>query len=165
MKRSLIPRRRQAGFTILEVALAASVMALAIATSVTALQAGFRMIDTARKITIAGQVLQSLTEDLRLLTWTQVTALPATTTGSLTAFDSDTVNHYQSTSVTGYSATAASMLSGFTFTRTVSAPATGQTELKVIVFTAKWTGIDGTSHTRTYTSYYAKNGLYDYFST
>lgn len=160
------PRRsRRRGFTIIEVACAATVMVLAITTSITTLQSGYNMVDTARNTTIAGQVLQSMTEDLRLLTWPQLTALPATTSGSLSAFDFDAVNKYQSTSITGYSSTSAAILKRFTFTRTILPPSNNQSDMRVIVLTAKWTGVNGRMHTRQYTSYYAKNGLYDFFST
>src|SRR4051794_27675334 len=67
--------RRTGGFTIFEVMAAAIVMAFAIATSITTLQRGYRTIDLARSTTIAGQLLQSVMEDLRLQTWAQITTL------------------------------------------------------------------------------------------
>src|SRR4051794_12592843 len=67
-------RHRAAGFTIFEVMAAAIVMAFAIATSITTLQRGYRTIDLARSTTIAGQILQSVMEDIRLQTWAQLGA-------------------------------------------------------------------------------------------
>jgi uncharacterized protein (TIGR02598 family) len=157
------------GFTIVEVMVATAVMALVISTSITTLQVGFRTIDTARNTTIAGQVLQSLVEDLRLQTWTAVSALQpspptaGTLTGNLATFDTAS-NHIQSGSFTGYSAAEAAILNRFTITRTVT-DAPGQTGMKVVVFTATWTGIDGRSHTVNYTTYYAQNGLYAYYTS
>jgi len=64
---------RTRGFTLVEVAFASFVMAMAIATSLTALQYSYRAIDSARYTTLAGQILQSQMEKLRLLTWAQLT--------------------------------------------------------------------------------------------
>src|SRR3954468_9851573 len=65
------PRRhpRTAGFTIFELSMAVMIMAFALTTSITVLQAGFRALDTARNTTIAAQLLQSVLEDLRMLPW------------------------------------------------------------------------------------------------
>jgi len=142
---------------------AVMVMALVISTSITTLQVGFRTVDTARNTTIAGQILQSLVEDLRLQTWTVVSGLPATLTGTLSDFDTVS-GHVQSGSFTVYSAAERAILNRFTITRTV-ADVTGQTGMKVVVFTATWNGIDGRSHTVNYTTYYAQNGLYAYYTS
>jgi hypothetical protein len=134
------------------------VMALAISTSITTLQVGFRSIDTARNTTLAGQILQSMIEDIRLRPWSDIndsTKFPASTTGPISTFD--TTNSFS-----GFSGTAAAMLKRFTFNRTVS-NVSGQTGMKVIVLKANWTGIDGKSHSVKYTTYYAQNGLYDYY--
>jgi uncharacterized protein (TIGR02598 family) len=148
-------RRRKTGFTIVEVMAAVFVMALAISTSITTLQAGYRAIDTARNLTLAGQILQSMIEDIRLKQWAEINAMAATTTGPISTFDT-------TGSFTSFSTTAAAMLSRFTITRTVS-DVTGQTGLKKIVLTATWNGYDGRSSSANYTTYYAQNGLYDYY--
>jgi Tfp pilus assembly protein PilV len=151
---SVIRRVRQGGFTIMEVLMATFVMALAISTSVTTLQVGYRSIDTARNMTLAGQILQSMIEDIRLKQWTEINSMAASTTGSISTF-------FASGSF-GSSATATRMLSRFTFNRAVS-DVSGQTGIKRIVLTATWTGIDGRSTSVKYTTYYAQNGLYDYY--
>ena len=51
-------RLGRGGFTIVEVMAAAVVMALAITTSITTLQRGFLALDSARNLTMAGQILQ-----------------------------------------------------------------------------------------------------------
>jgi uncharacterized protein (TIGR02598 family) len=155
------PARRRPGrrglraFTIVEVLVAVFVMALAISTSITTLQSGYRAIDTARNLTLAGQILQSMIEDIRLKQWTDINSMAATTTGSISTFDT-------TGSFTNFSATAAATLARFTITRTV-ADVTGQTGLKKIVLTAKWKAIDGHQTSVNYTTYYAQNGLYDYY--
>src|SRR5687767_13562685 len=60
-------------FTIVEVMMAASVMVLAISSSLIVLQQALRAVDTARYTTLAGQILQSQMEKLRLLNWEQMT--------------------------------------------------------------------------------------------
>jgi Tfp pilus assembly protein PilV len=157
--RTLYPRivalsRKAAGFTMVEVMMAAIVMALAISTSVTTLQVGYRSIDMARSMTLAGQILQSMIEDIRLKTWAQVSALPGTTTGPIATFGT-------STSFTS-TATAVQMLTRYTFTRAIT-DVPLKTGMKKIVLTATWKGIDGRSSSVNYTTYYAEKGLYDYY--
>ena len=136
--------------------MAVIVMALAISTSIAVMEQGMRTIDTARNTTIAGQVLQSMMEDLRLQTWAQIGALESATNNGTTG------NVTIDSSFTGYDATATALLSRFTITRTITDDGT-LTSMKVIVLTATWIGIDGRSHTVRYTSYYAQHGLYDFY--
>src|SRR5688572_6273864 len=70
------------GFTIVEVAMATFVMAFGIATSIIALQMGFRAIDVARDQTLASQIMQSEIERLRLWPWSK--SSPAGVTDSIT---------------------------------------------------------------------------------
>src|SRR3954470_18211405 len=94
--RSRATLRSERGFTIVEVTMAAFVLALGITTSITTMQYGMRMVDTARNMTLAGQIMQSEMEILRLQNWSQIAALPASavvdpsatiTSGSGTALD------------------------------------------------------------------------------
>ena len=55
------------GFTIVEVMMAAIVMAFAITTSITTMQRAFLAIDAARGVTYAGQIMQSELEKMRKL--------------------------------------------------------------------------------------------------
>lgn len=155
--------RRPSGFTLVEVMMATFVMALVISTSITAMQSGLRMIDTARSTTLAGQVLQSLVEDIRMQTWTAVNALPSSTTGKLSDFDTAS-GHIQSGSFTGYTSSEAAFLNRFNLVRTVG-DVSGQADIKEIVFTASWQGADGTPHTLSYTTYYARDGLYAFYTS
>src|SRR5690349_21430234 len=74
--------RHQRGFTIIEVAMATFVMAFGIASSIIALQTGFRAIDVARDQTLASQIMQSEIERLRLWPWSKST--PASVVDSIT---------------------------------------------------------------------------------
>jgi type II secretory pathway pseudopilin PulG len=144
-------RRRNpiAGFTIVEVGVAALILVLCISGSLVTLQRGFVAIDNARYTTLAGQILQSQMEKLRLLTWTQ---LSATSSGSFTT-DLDTSTSGQ--------------LANFTsLTQTISdAPSPFNGTAKDITLTATWKGTDGRTRTLSYYTRYAKNGISDFFYT
>lgn len=161
MKRGLHRRRHDAGFTILEVAMAGFVLTLAIAGSITTLQMGYRAIDNARYTTLAGQILQSQMEKLRLLTWAQLTdstsgpAAYTTFTPDVSASSTDQIKRF--TTTTGGAGTC--------YQRISDAPSPFNTSMKDITLTAAWTGIDGKSHSLSYTTRYGKNGLSDFFYT
>lgn len=138
------PLRRRA-FTIAEVMFASGVMALTITTSITTMQRAFLAIDTARNITLAGQIIQGELERMRLKNWSEiVAAYPATTQpSSLTTDD-----------------TIMSAL-GNRFRLTYEADA--GTDLKEIKIIVSWNGYDGRPQSRYYKTYYGRNGLFDYF--
>ena len=145
-------RDRKGAFTILEVMLAASVMVLAIATSITTLQKGFSSLDTARNITIAGQIMQSEFEKMRLRDWSVISTYATGTATTVTIDPSFS---------TGNSIIANR---SFSLTRTVT-PITTTTGvgMRQIKLTTRWTTFTGGTLERSYTSYYGQNGLYDYF--
>lgn len=137
--------------------MAACVMALGIATSMLAMQSGFKALDVARDTTIASQILQSEMERLRLLPWnnTATTAvdsiceLPATATVDL---------------ATMFSASS-EFTSKFAVTRTVESDTTRPADVRYITISVRWRSYDGRTHSRTFRSMYARNGLYDYYYT
>lgn len=145
------PRRLRgsAGFTIVEVAMAAGVLAFVLATSLVALQSGFRTLDVARGTTLASQILQSEMERLRMKSWADIIALPASET-----LDGAT-----------FFTTNPEVAGKYTITRTVTADASRPGEVVYIGITVQWRSYDQQLHTRTFQSMYAKNGLYDYFYT
>src|SRR5690242_11241230 len=98
-------RERCRGFTVLEVAMGAMVMLLAVSTSIMVLQRGYQSLDDARNTTLATQVLQSVMEDLRLRNWTQMTALQTASNNGVTG------NVTIDETFTGYSTVARNMLS------------------------------------------------------
>ena len=140
------------GFALFEVMVAATILVLIIATSLTVLQTGMRAVDTARNMTLAGQISQSALEVLRLQNWTQITALP----GSSTVTISDAISSGTSTTL---DATLNSVTSRFTCTRTVTAP---KANMRLITITVSWRGNDGRAHSISSQARYAKNGLNDY---
>ena len=140
--------------------MASFVMAFGIATSIVAMQVGFKNIDLARGTTLASQILQSEMERLRLMSWTTMSAM-ATAAGSpsgqatgTTVFDGAT-----------YFSSNPDLVGKYTITRSVTADATRPSDVMYINIEVAWTGYDGRAHKRSFQSMYAKNGLYDYYYT
>lgn len=147
------PRRRpwtgSEGFSIMEVAMATFVMAFGIATSIIALQSGFKTLDVARGTTLASQILQSEMESIRLMSWSQVHALDGTTNVDLsTVFTTDPT-----------------VASRFTLQRTIGDLSGKEGEMKEITLVVSWRTVDGRPLNRSFRTYYTRNGLYDYFYT
>jgi prepilin-type N-terminal cleavage/methylation domain-containing protein len=146
------PAARRRGFTLFEVMIAATILVLIIATSLTVLQTGMRAVDTARNMTLAGQISQSALEVLRLQNWTQISALPV-------ASDVNISEAISSGTSTTLDQTLSSVTSRFTCTRTVSET---KTNMRLITITVSWRGNDGRAHSVSSQARYAKNGLNDY---
>jgi Tfp pilus assembly protein PilV len=138
------------GFTIMEVMMAVMVLALAIATSITTMQRSFQSIDTARNMTLAGQIMQSEIERVRLRDWSTVTGYSTAET-PMTIDASFSGNSYVSNLIASR---------GLRLTMTASDPETDLREIKLKVY---WTNVDGRTMSRTYTTYYGRYGMYDYF--
>lgn len=132
-----------AGFSLLEVMLAAGVLALGIASSIIVLQRGLQALDTARNLTSATQVMQSEMERLRLLNWAQMEQLEQ--------------SHDAAVPIDDGAAGA-----GLTCTREIR---DYKADMKQIVLTASWRGIDGRPHWARMITRYGKSGLNDYFYT
>jgi len=138
-------RRRAGGFTIFEVAVAASVLALAIGTAIAAMQRTFLALDTARNLETAGGIMQCELEKERLFSWAQInnaTYLPVI-----------------DTSFTRNPSTAGR----FTLSRSLVTLAQHSGQMVQITLTVSWRNYDGRSLSRSYTTYYGQNGLYAYF--
>lgn len=157
-------RHREGGFTIVEVAMASFIMAFGIATSIIAMQSGYRHIDLARGTTLASQIIQSEMERLRMMSWTQINALSAGT---------DTTAPFPTGSPAGvemfdgatFFSEHANIEGIYTITRTVTDDSTRPGEVKNINISVRWRTYDLRWHTRSFNAIYAKNGLYDYYYT
>lgn len=132
-------------------------MVFAIASSIVAMQVGFRSLDLARGTTLASQILQSEIENVRLMAWEDIITLPATVDlieelksrpagEPLDYVETELVKRFQSV------------------TRTVQ-PVPGAPDMRQIVITAVWTTRDGHLHTRSTATHYCRNGLNDFFAT
>ncbi len=145
--------RDRRGFTIVEVGVAAAVLVLCLASALGVLQRGFVSIDNARYTTLAGQILQSQMEKLRLLTWEQ---LNSTTNGPPTngSFTPD------------ISSSSSGQLANFTCSQVITAaPSPFNSTMKDITLTATWRGSDGRTRSLTYFTRYGQNGISDFFYT
>jgi Tfp pilus assembly protein PilV len=157
-------RRGQQGFTIIEVTLASFVMAFGIATSIIVMQLGFRSLDVARDSTLASQIMQSEIERLRLWPWSKTTNPVAPATEPV-----DSILELPASaavSLTSTFAANATLAAKFTVTRTIATdPADPTRNVRYITISVAWKSYDGLSHTRSFTTLYAKDGLYDYYYT
>ena len=142
------PRRpsRRRGFTIAEVMVAATVMAFAITTSITTMQRAFLAIDTARNITLGGQIMVSEMETTRMLGWTEITAFATSPTITTLTIPTSFTN-------------TAQIGNRFTLTREVTDPAPN---VRQITLTVTWRGYDARELSRSYTTCYARYGIHDY---
>ncbi len=152
------PASRRSGFTIIEVAMAATVMVLAISSALIVMQSGFRALDTARKTTIASQIIQSEMERVRMLSWTRVEAL-------MTADPKIELDTIFPKNTELERKVFAQMDNTFTATRSITPLTDYANEVVVITVTVTWKGIDGVAHTRSTNTRYCKNGLYNYYYT
>lgn len=160
------PRRRAAaGFTIVEVMVATFVMLFSISSAILVMQSGFRSLDTARKTTLAAQIMQSEMEKIRMLNWSQVKGLITPEPAKIdisSIFPQNTDAEKKILS---------EMQRAFNVTRTASYladTATGSGEIGEIIvigITITWRGVDGVAHERTSNTRYCKNGLYNYYYT
>jgi type II secretory pathway pseudopilin PulG len=129
-------------FTLVEVAMAVIVLALALTTSLTAMQRAFLQFDTARNLGIAANILQSEMEKQRLLTWAEV-------------------NNAGYVPVINPSFARNPAIGGrFTLSRAVAVRSAQSVQ---ITLTVSWRGYDGRNLSRSYTTYYTQGGLHEYF--
>ena len=120
------------------------ILALALTTSLTAMQRAFLEFDTARNLEIAGNILQCEMEKERLFTWAKA---------------GDTT--YQP--VIDASFTRNPAIAGrFTLSRALTTLAAHSGQIVQITLTARWRSYDGHTLSRSYTTYYTQGGLYEY---
>ena len=137
--------RRPRAFTIVEVAMAVLVLAMAITTALTAMQRAFLNLDTARNLAIAANILQCEVEKERLFNWAQ-----ASNASYVPTIDS---------SFAGNPAIAGR----FTLSRSITVLAGYSGQMLQITLTTSWRSYDGHNVSRSYTTYYLQDGLYAYF--
>jgi hypothetical protein len=164
-------RRSARAFTILEVMVATIVMVLTLTSSLQVLGLGLKAIDTARYSTLAGQILQSQMERLKMLTWTQMISA----TGPM-SFGTFVPNNGISPQVTNFFTTPPGATAPITYdscyqsivydpTYDVTVAGVTVHTMVDITLTATWTGADGMQRSRTYYSRYAQFGISDQFYT
>lgn len=158
-------RRHSRGFTILEVVMATAVMSMGIATSIIAMQQGFKFLDVARGTTLASQILQSEIERIRMMSWGTVTTTGAHPVGNAVCTGSCGMMGTHPVNLATVFTTDPALAAKFTVTRTVTADATRPSDVVHINLTVTWNTFDGRAQTRSFETKYIKNGLYDYYYT
>lgn len=92
--------RSRRGYSLIEVMIASLVLILVFISCITALQAGFRMVDNARMANLADQTIQSQIESIKLLHWGYIGGTPQLNSSSQWFFQSKQFgnqNLYQAT--------------------------------------------------------------------
>jgi Tfp pilus assembly protein PilV len=167
--------QRSAGFTIVEVMMASVILVVGFVGMIQGITIGSEMLATARRQTLAAQIINHETEKLRLTNWSTVSALTATSTTL-------TIDSQFDTAIT-----ACGLVKGTTITLTRTTaniqPDGANTDLKEVTFTVTWnksgtntaaTAATGSwlnqlsfaspspiarTYTRTATAYFGKYGL------
>lgn len=150
-------RRRNAAFTIIEVAMASFVMAFSISSAIITLQSGFKAIDVARGTTLAAQIIQSEMERLRMMPWNNTGTVAVDSIAELP--DTETFDGAT------YFSSSTDVVGRYTITRAVEDDAARPGEARNITVTVRWQSYDGRWHQRSFTALYCKNGLYDFYYT
>lgn len=143
----------QGGMTMAEVLIAAVLLGFVIMTSLTALSQAYGFTRHARMVTLAGQVVQSVMEDLRLRNYNDLKSYAAQT---------QPVNLSSTLSSERFTSnfTGGFALSG-QFTTLV--PSTSSQLGKIsVTLTVTWTE-QGSSYSRTLITYFGEKGLSDYY--
>jgi hypothetical protein len=154
----------------MEVALAATVLALTLVGMIGAIESGSQMLDLSRKQTIAGQILHGEMDEARQLSWTTLSSYPAGPTTLSTAAGDP--NYDPMLVALAEELGWRAPITGFpyTVTRTVACVQPAQLNLMPspytyppiilqVTFTASWTGVTGLSYSRSSTTYVSQNGL------
>lgn len=125
--------------------MAVIVLAMAITTSLTAMQRAFLHLDTARNLEIASSILQCEVEKERLFAWTLVS------------------NATYAPVIDASFARNPAIAGRFTLSRTLTTLANRSGQMVQITLTIRWRTYDGRSLSRSYTTYCTQGGLYAYY--
>jgi prepilin-type N-terminal cleavage/methylation domain-containing protein len=133
--------RSDLGFTLVEVMMAVFVLGLVVSSCLMALRVMFGQIEVVRNSTLAAQVLQSEMENLRLRNWVFIRSL---TDGEF-LMDAE------------FGGTPARSFQRHRYVRDV------HEDLREMILEVQWTGTNGVTSTRRYSTYFAREGLNDYY--
>jgi Tfp pilus assembly protein PilV len=181
-----LPARSRRGYSLVEVMIASLVLILVFISCITALQAGFRMVDNARMANLADQTIQSQIESIKLLhfgyiggtpdldssgNWYFQSKLFTTNLAAATTSGSGWIDFLpQLSSVVGnISSTQLSRVTVFRMSVVDSIdPTTAATRsnVKRIKVQLQWQGLNGNqTFTREFETFYAKDGASDFYYT
>jgi len=143
---------RNDGFSLVEVIFAAVILAIGMAAATVCLKYGLEGLDSARKTSLVGQLLQDEAERIRLENWATLEEWPPSA-----ALENSLPAQFAQTDLARMAADGRLKV-----TRTI-ADVAGCDGLKHITLVAEWTGIDGLKRQRSYQLRYARGGISDYF--
>lgn len=129
--------QNSSGFTLVEVAVSATVMLLVVTGMLTAISSGMQMVRTSEQSAVASNLITHEVNELRMLPWTTVQSMSASSTLSVPS-------------------RFAVVADGMSIRRTVIQESTN---LRRITFTISWTNHLGSAVTRSEEVMIAKNGL------
>lgn len=133
----------ESGHLLVEVLFAFMIMAVAFGSAFALSGRGMFVVEDARDLSRAAQVLQAEMDQLRTTSWAALDALPATATVAV-----DT-------------AIEAAFPGRYALTRTVTTRKTDQLQ---VVLTVNWTDQRGISHARTFITFFTREGLNELLS-
>lgn len=148
---SRLPAQARGGFTLVEVLVAAFVLVTALGSSLLLLSRGFEMVDTARNAVLAGQIMQSEIEKIRLRNWAAISAMVEHNGGTFEIFAAQDSTWSEVAARFDPLEGHASYVPGF------------DTSLVRIELTASWLARGNRVHTRKYETLFAKDGINDYY--
>ena len=143
---------KAAAFTLVEVGVAAAVLALGLVGMIQIVVSGSQMLDLARKQNIAMQIIHGQMDQIRLKTWPELNLYPYDRDQSVLVSAGDNAG-------LGFmfGSNLPAIAKGFRCTRSLSSV---RTDLLQVTFTVTWTASTGRSYSRKGTTYLGKNGLY-----
>ena len=157
----------------MEVALAATVLALTLTGMIQVVTSGTEMLDLSRKQTIALQILHGEIDQLRIQSWPTLTGYNTMGSSTGTGYPSlpTTLTSANDPALAALIAASPQIQSIYTLTRSVtsvqpyqdpqtSPPYTSAPQLLQVTFTITWTGATGHTYSRTSTTLVGANGLF-----
>jgi hypothetical protein len=158
----------------MEVALAATVLALTLVGMIGVVETGTQMLDLSRKQTIAAQILHGEIDQLRLQSWPTLAGYSASGTTAIGGgypAGPTTLTSLNDPVFATFVAEYPNASKIFTLTRTVSCVNPTQPNnnpsaysanpyLLLVTFTVSWKGVTGRSYSRVSSTYVGFNGLY-----
>lgn len=133
---------QRTGFSLIEVVVAFGIITVIFAGVFAALVQGMNIIEHSRDLTRVSQILQTEMEQLRTRSWVDLNALPEKAEFRVQGVFDQTSSYR------------------YTCVRTIT---TRKEDQKQLMVAASWTDSRGIRHTRSYTTFFTREGINDYY--